>query len=99
MSMVAADVNNDGKTDLISANYYDNTATLLTASPVGAPPSLSIASPGGQVIVYSSPSGANFTLQTTTNLVSPNWLAVTNGTTIVGVVVTNFLRAAFFRLQ
>ena len=99
ISVAAADVNNDGKSDLISANYYDNTLTLLTASPVSAPPLLSIAAAGNQTVIYSPPSGANFTLQTTTNLSSPNWAAVTNGTAIVGVVVSNSAPAAFFRLQ
>ena len=30
LSVVAADVNGDGKVDLISANYGDNTLTVLT---------------------------------------------------------------------
>ena len=99
ISVVAADVNNDGKVDLICANYLDGTLTALIASPVGVPPPLGIASAGNQVVVYSPPSGANFILQTTTNLSPPNWVAVTNGAAIVGVLVTNSIPGAFFRLQ
>ena len=65
---------------------------------------LNIANAGNNQVVLSYPAWAtNSVLQSLTNLASTNWLAVTNGATIIGdtniaVTVTNNLPASFFRL-
>ncbi|MGA2870916.1 MAG: hypothetical protein ABSF34_17360, partial [Verrucomicrobiota bacterium] len=59
---------------------------------------LGIAQSGQQTILFWPACATNVVLQTTTNLPSPNWIAVTNDIPITGVTVTNNLPAAFFRL-
>jgi hypothetical protein len=62
-------------------------------------PNLGIAAGGNQsVLFWTASAGTNFTLQSTTNLALPNWVAVTNGTSIIGVTVTNNVPATFYRL-
>jgi hypothetical protein len=61
---------------------------------------LNIALAGGnQTALFWPASATNVILQTTTNLSSPNWTTVTNGTPIIGVTVANTSPAAFFRLH
>ena len=73
---------------------------FLAFQPVSvSPPPLSIGTTGNQTALYWLASATNFILQTTTNLSSPNWTTVSNGTPIIGVMVTNTSSAAFFRLQ
>ena len=88
----------DGKLDLISANFGANTLTVLVNTTIFPPPPLNIASAGNQVGLYWPPSATNCVLQSTTNLSAPNWLAVTNGTLLTGVILTNTSPPAFFRL-
>jgi hypothetical protein len=62
-------------------------------------PTLGIASAGNQsVLFWPASAGTNLTLQSTTNLASPNWVTVSNGTSIIGVSVTNTVPATFYRL-
>jgi sugar lactone lactonase YvrE len=63
------------------------------------PPPLSIVSANNQITVFWPSSGANYSLQSTTNLSNPNWAVVTNGTPIVGVTITNPPASEFFRIQ
>jgi hypothetical protein len=87
----------DGFTD---STIYNDVWALQYTPPSPAPaPVLSIAAAGNQSVLYWPASASNYVLQITTNLSSPNWVAVTNGTPIIGVTLTNALPAAYFRLQ
>jgi N-acetylneuraminic acid mutarotase len=80
--------------------YVTGEATALSTVEAFTPsPSLYIAAAGNQSVIYWSASFTNYVLQTTTNLSSPKWVAVSNGVPIIGVTLTNALPAAFFRLQ
>ena len=60
--------------------------------------SLGIAQAGNQTVLFWPTGATNYTLQTTTNLASPNWGTVTNGVPLMAVSVTNDSPAMFFRL-
>lgn len=90
-----------------TTNIFEVKATLLSP-----PPSLGIASYNQTpVVFYPTTSGTNFTLQMTTNLNSPVWVAVTNGIPFSGlqipnvptnaflIQITNAPSKAFFRLN
>jgi hypothetical protein len=62
-------------------------------------PPLGIGTLGNQSVVFWPVSSANVVLQTTTNLVSPNWVTASNGTPFNAVGFTNSSPAQFFRLQ
>jgi hypothetical protein len=79
-----------------SGNIATTNRTVVIVTP---PPTLNVVSSGSQTALYWPASATNYLLQTTTNLVSTNWVTVTNATPIIGVTVTNNLPAAFFRLQ
>ena len=66
---------------------------------VNPAPTLGIGTLGNQTALYWLASATNVVLQTTTNLSSPNWTTVSNGTPIAGVILTNNSPSAFFRLQ
>ena len=51
------------------------------------------------VVFFPTTPGTNFVLQMATNLVSPNWVTVTNGVPFSGVEITNAPSPAFFQLQ
>jgi formylglycine-generating enzyme required for sulfatase activity len=63
-----------------------------------AQPALGISPAGGQSIIYWPTSSTNYTLQTTTNLATPNWLTANNAVTVNAVVVTNSAASGYFRL-
>jgi hypothetical protein len=99
-TILAADINNDGKLDLISANLQDNSLTvLINQTPFSTIPVLNIASFGNQVAITWPAWAANRILQSTMNLSSTNWVTVTNGAPIVGVMLTNSSPTRFFRLR
>jgi hypothetical protein len=61
--------------------------------------SLGIApAPGRQSVLYWPVSSTNYILQTTTNLVTPNWVTASNAVTVNAVTVTNSAPAGYFRL-
>jgi formylglycine-generating enzyme required for sulfatase activity len=60
--------------------------------------SLGIAPAGNQTVLFWPTAATNYTLQSTTNLASPNWGIVTNGIPLMAVSVTNTSPAMFFRL-
>jgi hypothetical protein len=101
--VVAIDVNGDGLPDLVSANYYDNSLSVLLNGATVAP-SLVIKLTGPKTVIISWPSPSDgFVLQQKTNLTTINWLNFsgtlsTNGTTISATInpATNNL---FFRLR
>jgi DNA-binding beta-propeller fold protein YncE len=74
-----------------------NAPALLAFEP--SAPSLNISQgTGSQMVLYWPAVGSIYDLQTATNLSSTNWVTVTNGMQITGVVVTNASPSAFFRL-
>jgi N-acetylneuraminic acid mutarotase len=78
---------------------YNGSVNVATNEAFIPSPSLGIAPAGTQEVVYWPAWATNYVLQTTTNLASPNWATVSNGTPIIGVTLTNTLPAAYFRLQ
>ena len=78
VDVVAADLNNDGKLDLITANLFDNTLSVLTnATPFPAPsftPTLAIKRSGNGLLVSWPSASAGWSLQQTPNLANLNWL-------------------------
>lgn len=64
-----------------------------------AAPTLGIAPYGNQSVLFWPASATNVVLQTTTNLVSPNWVTASNGTPFTAVGFTNSSPAQFFRLH
>jgi len=64
------------------------------------PPSLNIVPVTGnnQSVIY-WPGSGNYVLQSTTNLVSPNWVTATDAVPVNAFTVSNTLPARYFRLQ
>ena len=54
--------------------------------------------PGGRSVLYWPVSSTNYVLQTTANLVTPNWVTATNAVTVNAATVTNSAPAGYFRL-
>jgi hypothetical protein len=97
--VIAADVNGDGKVDLISANA-NGTLTVFINTTVSLGPSLSIKSVGNQIDLFWPASATNYGLECASDLSAQNWVVVTNGAPISGgVTLTNTWPAAFFRLH
>lgn len=71
----------------------------ITISPVVQLGVASVATAANQQVVFWPASLTNYVLQSTTNLTNPNWTAVTNGTPIIGVTVSNTSPASFYRLE
>jgi hypothetical protein len=59
---------------------------------------LGIAPAGNQTVLFWPATATNYVLQSTTNLISPNWVAVSNAVMLTAVTVTNTSPARFFRL-
>jgi uncharacterized repeat protein (TIGR03803 family) len=72
--------------------------SLLVNPPTLAITPGTIQAPGGQVVLYWPAWAFNYTLQTTTNLQSSNWVTVSNAVPVSAAVVTNVPPSAFFRL-
>jgi hypothetical protein len=79
--------------------YGGNDINDVWALQYTPPPLLNIASAGNQSVIYWPAWATNYVLQTITNLSTANWVTVSNGAPIVGIVLTNALPAAFFRLR
>jgi hypothetical protein len=62
------------------------------------PAQLGIASASNHTVLFWPTTTTNSVLQSTTNLASPNWVAVTDAIPEVAVTVTNTSPARFFRL-
>jgi uncharacterized repeat protein (TIGR03803 family) len=75
----------------------DGTVFELTLPPL-SPPVLRISINGHQSVLSWPAAAANYVLQSTTNLVSPNWVTISNITSATSLMVTNPLPAQYFRL-
>jgi hypothetical protein len=76
---------------------FDGIPTQILLPP---PPALGISTYVGQpTVFFPTATGTNYVLQMTTNLASGNWVTVSNGTPISGLIITNPPAAAFFRLH
>ena len=96
--VVAADVNGDGRLDLIAANSYDNNLSLL----INVPYVDLIAQTNDATLVWPYPS-SGFVLQQDSDLGSTNWLMVTNTVNFIGgqnqATVSSPAGNEFFRLS
>ena len=103
--VVAADLNGDGLPDLVSANYYDNSLSVLLNG-AGAPdsPSLTISLTNSHTVVISWPSPSDgFVLQQNSNLTTMNWLefsgTINTNTTTKSATISPATNNLFFRLR
>ena len=62
------------------------------------PPTLNILLEGNQSVLFWPSSATNYVLQSTTNLASANWVAVSNAVPVIAVTVTNQMLGQFYRL-
>ncbi len=78
LNVVAADVNADGKQDLITANFYDNSVTVLvnaTSFPTAANfPQLTVKQQGNNMRVSWPSASPGWSLQENVSLERPSWL-------------------------
>ena len=101
--VTAADVNGDGNLDLI-CTVAGTTLTVLTQILAG-PPALTIASTDSNMLALTWSTLANgFTLQTNSDLTTPNWgtpgfVLFTNGPTESAIVPLSQNENLFFRLK
>jgi formylglycine-generating enzyme required for sulfatase activity len=86
--------------------FFIGLAMLSVVHPVLAQPALGIVPTNNQVILYwpMTANGTNGVLQSTTSLVSPDWLSATDAFPVndgsqIAVSVTNAASARFFRLS
>ncbi len=85
-------------------NSFYGSGTIFQLALNTSPPILGVTTIGNQPVIVWVPSdsgysGNNYSLQTATNLASGNWVNVTNGVQVTGILVTNSTGAAFFRLH
>jgi uncharacterized repeat protein (TIGR03803 family) len=74
--------------------------TVFSISLPPPPPALGISTYSSQpALFFPTATGTNYVLQMTTNLASGNWLTVSNGIPISGLIITNPPANAFFRLH
>ena len=87
-----------GVSGIASPDDSSNGEIIITtvSSTPATPPTLAIGTYSNHpAVFFPTATGASFVLQTTTNLTSGNWVAVTNGIPINGIIVTNPPGSAF----
>jgi hypothetical protein len=78
---------------------FDGIPTV-SLTPPPAPPAIAISTYVSQpAVFFPTATGTNYVLQMSTNLASGNWVTVSNGIPISGLIITNPPAAAFFRLH
>ncbi|HZR20731.1 MAG TPA: hypothetical protein VFE51_25850 [Verrucomicrobiae bacterium] len=85
-----------------SANPTNSGSASFASITVAPAPQVSIATVANganQQVIFWPAALTNFVLQSTTNLASPNWTKVTNGTPVIGITVSNTLPPTFYRLE
>ncbi|MEJ0088853.1 MAG: VCBS repeat-containing protein [Limisphaerales bacterium] len=97
LSMSVADLNGDNKPDLVLGNNANFVTVLLNTTLFASPP-LNIFSAGNQSVLYWNGPAPDSVLQVTTNLNNPNWITVTNGKPITGVMLPQTSPNQFYRL-
>jgi FG-GAP-like repeat len=98
--LAVADLNNDGKPDVITSELFTGLAQVYLNTSPTLSTALLVAPSGTQSnVVYWTAQPGQFTLQSTTNLSSPNWQNVTDGTPVTGILLSNSTPTRFFRLQ
>jgi hypothetical protein len=80
-----------------ATNLPNNGSAVFSNIKIGQP--LSIATVGGQSVIFWSAAATNYVLQSSTNVSSTNWTTVTSVQPITGVLVPNTAPATFYRLQ
>jgi hypothetical protein len=102
--VVAADVNHDGKVDLIVASQGLYLLTVFTQMPVGSP-TLNIQDAGTNAILSWSSFSTGFALQTNTDLTTTNWgnsaypISILNNTNESVTITSPPPGNLFFRLK
>jgi hypothetical protein len=82
-----------------SSNPTNSGSATFKSIGITPPSELAIAGlPGSTHAVFWSAALTNYVLQSTTDLTSTNWMNVTNGAPIVGVILSNTVPAAYYRL-
>jgi hypothetical protein len=103
-SIATADVNADGRQDLITANFGDNTLTVLTQTQTASLPTLDVAVTSSNTVLISWPvTATGFVLQTNADLGGTNWgtagYPVTTNGVIKQINVEPSAPRLFFRLK
>jgi hypothetical protein len=98
-AVAAADFATNGTPDLVTANLFDNTLNVLLNVTL---PKLTLAKTNNQIAV-TWPQLSGYTLESSTNLLSGNWMTVTNPVISVSgrSRLTNSMtgNALFYRLK
>jgi uncharacterized repeat protein (TIGR03803 family) len=89
----------DGKIYFTTDGGGDNGYGAVFVLTIPPPPAPGISTYNNQPAVFFPAAVNNYVVQMTTNLASGNWVTVTNGIPINGLLITNAPNQAFFRLQ
>jgi hypothetical protein len=85
-------------TDNFGGTNSQALAITIINNNTSPPPTVGIASAGGQLLIYYPLAGSNYVLQTATNLNGP-WVTASNGIPVTAVTFSNSAPVQFFRLH